>query len=419
MRPCGCGWLSATITVVLAVAVTMTVRTLSEWDISAVAGESAAPDAHASMTAVAYTKHGTSSVLVAGQYPRPVPLPHQVLVEVHHAALNPCDFKFRRMKLPRALHGIVDDMLVAPKPKIPGADLAGRVVAVGDAVPADGPRVGDRVAAMTPLIRTRWGTYAEYAAVDHRHAAVVPAGIDLADAASLPLVALTVLKGLHKVEGYPGSLQGKKVLVQAGAGGVGTFAIQWCAKVLGMEVATTASPASAALARDLGATTVIDYTTTAFELTGDTYDVIVDTMSYLYEARTLNGNTTLLRPGGCYLNILSSDWALDAVTGEEVANDGTTVKNLLRHTVGGYAKRLGLVEHAIQYHLVQVSPNGRLLAEVFDAVAAGSIRAVVDRSFPLAEAGKAHDYLAQGHASGKVLLDIRAVTATAAERAPA
>lgn len=107
------------------------------------------------------------------------------------------------------------------------------------------------------------------------------------------------------------------------------------------------------------------------------------------------------------------------MTGEEVANDATTVKNLLRHTVGDVAKRFGWVKHAVQYHLVVVSPNGSLLAEVLDAVAAGSIRAVVDRSFPLAEAGKAHDYLAQGHASGKVLLDIRAVTATAAERAPA
>ena len=124
-----------------------------------------------------------------------------------------------------------------PKPKIVGEDLAGVVVAVGAEVHEFA--VGDRVAAMLPLMHTPWGSLAEYAAVDEVHAAHVPEGLDLKDAASFPLVSLTALKALGRLRGA--TQKGKRILVQAGAGGVGTFAVQWASAVLEMEVNTVSS----------------------------------------------------------------------------------------------------------------------------------------------------------------------------------
>ena len=243
--------------------------------------------------------------------------PHQVLVQVRAASINPVDFKFRRGAVPS---------FMLPKPKIPGQDVAGVVVEVGDQVNAakghDAEwKVGDRVVAMVPSLLSPWGTLAEFVAVDAALLARIPdnflgatndnnnnnnnvddnnaAGDDLfASAASLPLVALTVVRAFDRV-GYK-DWTDKKVLIQAGAGGVGSFAVQYAKHVLNASVvATTASAAKAPLLERLGADVVIDYRTTQFEDVVQDYDVVLDPMSFVYEKRTLQSK--VLKPTGWYL----------------------------------------------------------------------------------------------------------------------
>jgi alcohol dehydrogenase len=269
----------------------------------------ASKDPDRTMRAVVYERHSPDPAdLTLSAVPRPVIRPHQVLIGVRAASLNPADFKFRRGAAPAVM---------IPKPKIPGMDVAGVIVEVGDQANvakggSDGPKeewkVGDRVAAMVPALLSPWGTLAEFVAVDAALVARIPddfptdsnsSGNDaFASAASLPLVALTAIRAFDRV-GYE-DWTDKKVLIQAGAGGVGTFAIQYAKHVLKASVvAATASAAKAPLLERLGADLVIDYHTTQFEDVVQDYDVVLDPMSWTYEKRTLESN--VLKPNGWYL----------------------------------------------------------------------------------------------------------------------
>jgi alcohol dehydrogenase len=271
----------------------------------------ASKDPDRTMRAVVYERHSPDPAgLKLAVVPRPAIRPHQVLVQVRAAAINPVDFKFRRGAVPS---------FMLPKPKIPGQDVAGVVVEVGDQANAikgsdDAEwKVGDRVAAMVPSLLSPWGTLAEYVAVDAKLLGRIPdnfpgdshkvgdvgGGADVfASAASLPLVALTVVRAFDRV-GYE-DWTDKKVLIQAGAGGVGSFAVQYVKHVLkASAVATTASAAKAPLLERLGADLVIDYRTTPFEDAVQDYDVVLDPMSWTYEKRTLQSN--VLKPTGWYL----------------------------------------------------------------------------------------------------------------------
>ena len=371
--------------------------------------------AHATQTmeCVRYHKHGAVSELRHERCARPVIHPHQILVAVRYAALNPCDFKFRRNLAPS---------FVVPKPKIPGADLAGIVVEVGKQV--TGFAVGDKVAAMLPLLGTPWGAMAQFAPVSAAHAARVPAGVSLAHAAAVPLVSLTVLQALdHLRQPTPGGtssgagslahLRRKRLLVQAGGGGVGSFALQWASAVLGMRVSTTGRAVNAARLRALGAEAVVDYSAEPFERAAalQGVDVVLDPMSFLYEARTLASG--VLRAGGHYLNILGSDWALSS-DGAEVGNGATTWWNfgsakawqLSCAVLGALGQAGGGCSGAVKYSVVAVSPDGGALGEVLAKLAAGEIKAIVDRTLPLAQAQEAFLFLEEGHTHGKVLLEM-------------
>jgi alcohol dehydrogenase len=297
----------------------------------------AKPDPQATMRAVVYGRHhgggggesGADSLRLEADFPRPLVRPRQVLIQVMAASINPVDFKYLRGAAPP---------LMLPKPKIPGHDVSGRIVQVGERVNVATPsssqqqqppsttwRVGDRVAAMVPSLLSPWGTLAEYVAVDASLLARIPdemfaeqqggdniiisggSGISGSAedrawiaAASLPLVGLTVVRAFEQL-GSSQKWEDKKVLVQAGGGGVGTFAIQYAKKVLrASHVATTASSAGKAeLLRRLGADLVVDYRATAFEDVIEGYDVVLDPMSWSYEKRTLESK--VLKPTGWYL----------------------------------------------------------------------------------------------------------------------
>ena len=370
------------------------------------------------MACVRYHEHGSATQLRYDERcPKPSISAHQLLVAVRYAALNPCDFKFRRNRTPD---------FVLPKPKIPGADVAGTVVEVGAAV--RGFAIGDEIAAMMPLLGTPWGAMAQFAPVSAAHAAKVPHGVSMRDAAAVPLVSLTVLQAFANLRQPSSSapagsddefmhLQGKRLLVQAGGGGVGSFALQWGSAVLRMKCSTTGRAVNADKLRALGASAVVDYSAEPFERAAalQGMDVVLDPMSFLYETRTLASG--VLRTDGHthYLNILGSDWTLPA-SGIELGNGLTTWWNLAcakTQQLGcALLRKFGAVSGdsscggSYRYDVTAVSPDGDMLGKVLAKLASGEIKAVVDKVLPLARAQEAFLYLERGHAHGKVLLKI-------------
>lgn len=334
------------------------------------------------MTALVYDRHGGIDVLqVRHDVPRPIPRDDQILVQVKASALNPVDFKYRRNEVPN---------MIIPKPKIPGFDLSGVVVATGNKVSKFS--VGDRVAAMIPLLGSSWGAAADYVAVRESHASKVGDSVDFESAASMPLAALTAVQKLSKIP----NPKGKKVLIHAGAGGVGSIAIQYAKHVMGMYVATTASGPKADLLHSLGADLVIDYREKDFTKEIQDYDAVLDTMSYLYEERTLNSN--VLGNSGIYLNVLSSDWNL--VDGKEKANGPVSFKNLVWHTLKNWFQPNSIPHYDFSF----VHPDGTLLQHILDLVEEGTLRPVIDGVYDVSDFEQAYQKLESGRATGKLVL---------------
>ena len=401
------------------------------------------------MKAISYLKHGDTSVLsYTDDYPRPIPRDDQILIRIKSSSINPCDFKFRRNRM--------IPIFLFPKPKIPGIDVAGIVVQVGKNVTTKF-KVGDHVVALLPAIGLRWGAAAEYTTIseslvgkisipetemtsrssgsssnsddegDESSSTTTSSSkkITFEEAASLPVVSLTTIQAFENVpyckqimyqkEDSSSSSpqtqkQQRKVLIHAGAGGVGTFAIQYAKHVLGLYVATTASSHKAQFLKELGADEVIDYHTTNFEDVITDYDIVFDTMSWLYEDRTLNNNrnkkkSSVLRKDGYYINIISSDWSLSP-NGLEISNGFTTVWNWIRHqNVFSSSKKNNTTRRSRpNYVTVAVEPNGQHMQMAIDLLQQGKVHAVIDRKFPLTDTIQAYDYLEQGHATGKVIL---------------
>ena len=345
------------------------------------------------MYALHYTEHGPTSTIKYGLLPVPVPNDDQLLVKVSHAALNPCDFKFRRMlTLPFLSNWLM------PKPKILASDFAG--VVSGKA--ADGSharsrlQVGDRVAGLLPLVGSRWGSASLFVSVRSSTLARIPDNVSDAAAASLPLVSLTVVQALAKVR-FP--LAGKKILIQAGSGGIGTFAVQYCKHVLGMYVAATTSSRNLDYVKSLGADFVVDYEKVRFEDVVKDYDVVLDALSYMHEYRTLTSG--VLHSGGHYLNVLSSDWSLSS-GGTENSTGPLSLVRLLGCKALHYLNR---EPKAPDYDIVTVVPNGEQLQRVLEWVGEGKIKAVVE-VYPVDEGRAAYELLEKGRVVGKVVLKI-------------
>eukprot|EP01032_Pedospumella_encystans_P026123 gene26123-29510_t len=252
------------------------------------------------MTAAIYSQHGDESVIeITERMMRPTAGEDELLVKVLSCGINPVDVKLRENSLPEWF---------IPLPKIIGSDLCGVVIQVGKNVGGD-YRVGDRVFAMMPHIWSGWGSAAEYATVHKSIVAKAPSNISDIEAASLPLVGLTVLQGFQQfVSSHPNDTAGRRVLVQAAAGGLGSFAVQYCKNELGMQVYATCSEKNMEFVRSLGADEVINYATTRFENVCEDMDVVFDPMAYLYEDRTFRSN--VLKKGSYYIHVASSPHSL-------------------------------------------------------------------------------------------------------------
>jgi NADPH:quinone reductase-like Zn-dependent oxidoreductase len=333
------------------------------------------------MRAIEYAKHGGPEVLrYRTDIPIPSPQAGEVLVRVSYAGVNPVDYKLRQGPLPT---------IALPKPKIPGADIAGEVVSTG---PDSVFRKGQRVYAMLPVMGTPAGAYADYVVVKQELLSPTPAGLPLESLAGMPLVGLTVLKAF---DCFRGSLQGKKILIHAGAGGVGSVAIQYAVNHLGMKVATTCGPDNLEFVRELGAEIAINYREQRFEDELSGYDFIIDPVEGDYASRAIDGG--VLKPDGHYVSIMTGRGGLSEL-----------VTSPVFHKVRQWFGR------GPTWSRVMVQPRGQDMMRLTALLESGVIRPIVDRTFPLMRAAEAHRYLQQGHARGKVILDCRDAAATKA-----
>jgi NADPH:quinone reductase-like Zn-dependent oxidoreductase len=239
------------------------------------------------MKAIVCTKYGPPEVLQLKEVEKPAPKDNEVLVKVHEASVNAADWLLLRGKpfLVRLMAG----GLLKPKHQILGADVAGRVEAVGRNVKQSQP--GDEV--FGDIFRCGLGGFAEYVCALENALVLKPANTTFEEAAAVPMAALTALQGLRN-KGQIGV--GQKVLINGASGGVGTFAVQ-IAKSFGAEVTGVCSTRNVDLVRSLGADQVIDYTQEGFTQNGQRYDLILAANGY----HPISAYKRALRPKGRYV----------------------------------------------------------------------------------------------------------------------
>ncbi|MGA5195378.1 NADP-dependent oxidoreductase [Streptomyces exfoliatus] len=331
------------------------------------------------MKAFLVEKYGGPARMRAAEVPDPQVGAEDVLVEIRAASVNPLDIKLR--------DGAFKSFLPYRLPLVLGNDLAGKVVRVGPSVTRFA--VGDEVYARPD--KDRIGTFAERLAVHQDDLAPKPDGLTMTEAASLPLVALTAWQALvERARVRPG----QKVLIHAGAGGLGSVAVQ-LAKALGAHVATTASSAKADLVRELGADEVIDYRTQDFETLLDGYDVVLDSLGGENLAKSLR----ILKPGGMAISVAGPP---DAAFARELG-----ANPILRLAMGAlsFRTRRSAKRQGVTYSFLFMKARGAQLRELTPLIDAGKIRPVVDCVFPFDETLQAMDYVEKGRAkAGKVVV---------------
>ena len=307
--------------------------------------------------AVVINEYGGKEKLAEAKVSLPELGADQVLVKVAATSINPIDWKLRE--------GYLKQMFPWSFPIILGWDVAGEIVEVGQKV--KDYHVGDRIFARPET--TRFGTYADYTIVDSNLLAPVPESIAFTEAAAVPLAGLTALQALFD----HGSLKaGEKVLIHAGAGGVGTYAIQ-LAKNAGAYVITTASPRNHELVKKLGADEVIDYHKTDFEEVLTDIDLVFDTMGGEIQKKSFS----VLKEHGRLISVLSIEDETLAATKQ------------------------------IEAKAIWLRTNGEQLSELAKLMADGKLVSVIGETFPLTRQGvyDAHALSETHHAVGKIVLD--------------
>jgi len=324
-------------------------------------------------------RYGKKRTLQLADMPMPALRDDEVLVHVHAAGVNLLDAKIR--------NGEFKLILPYRLPLILGHDVAGVVTQVGLRVRQFKP--GDEVYARADDFRI--GTFAEFVPVKEASLALKPKCLTMEEAASIPLVALTAWQALVE----RAQLQkGQKVFIQAGSGGVGTFAIQ-LAKHLGATVATTTSTTNVAFVKSLGADVVIDYKTQDFEDVLRDYDVVLNSQ----DNKTLEKSLRVLKHGG---KLLSISGPPDPAFGKEIKAP-FFVKLVLRLLSAGIRRRAR--RRVVDYSFLFMRANGSQLREVTRLLDAGHIRPVIDRTFPFESTNEALAYVEAGRAKGKVVIN--------------
>jgi len=309
----------------------------------------------ATMKAVRMHDYGKADVLVYEDAPRAEPKSKEVLVRIHAAGVNPVDWKVR------------EGMFAKPKSRLPlilGGEVSGVVESCGAEV--KGFKPGDEVWSLLSLMRS--GGYAEFTTIPETELAKKPKSIDFVHAAGVPLAALTAWQALFDKGGLK---EGQSVLIHAGAGGVGHFAIQ-LAKAKGAKVYATASEGNLEFLKELGADVTIDYKAQKFEDVAKEMDVVLDSIGGETQARSLG----CLKKGGYLVSIVQPP---DQKKLEELGLKGS---------------------------IMLVTPNVKELDEIGALIEAKKVKCVVSATVPLAEARKAHELSETGHTKGKIVLEV-------------
>lgn len=323
------------------------------------------------MKAIIYETYGSADVLQFKDIEKPAPKPNEVLVKVHASSANPLDWRMMRATpfLARLENGLF-------KPKVTrlGADLAGRVEAVGSSVTQF--RSGDEV--FGDNFGSGLGAFAEYVCVSEDRLALKPSRTSFEDAAAVPLAAMTALQGLQMGKIQPG----QKVLINGASGGVGTFAVQ-IAKALGAEVTGVCSTRNLDIVRSIGADHVIDYTQEDFTRNGQQYDLIYCAVGN----HTITEYKRALKPQGICVIV-----------------GFTSLRLMFEHLILGPCRskaggqRVGIMG--------TVKSNKHDLETLRQLLEAGKVTPVIDRCYPLQQVPDALRYLETGRAKGKVVVTV-------------
>lgn len=324
------------------------------------------------MKAIVYTQYGSPDVLQLKDVEKPTPGANEVLVKVHAASANPADW--RTMRAEPFLARLANGFFKPNHPRL-GADVAGRIVAVGSSVTQF--KVGNEVFGCLPL--NAMGSFAEYVCASAATFVLKPANMTFEQAASVPLAAITALQGLRD----KGQIRsGQKVLINGASGGVGTFAVQ-LAKSFGAEVTGVCSTRNLEMVHSIGADDVIDYMQEDFTNNGQQYDLIFCAVGN----RSVSDYKRALTPQG-----------MGVIAGF------TSMRLLLEHMIVGPLKskaggqKVGLMP--------TVEPNQNDLTYLKELLEAGKVMPVLDRCYPLSETADALRYLETGRARGKVVITI-------------
>lgn len=333
------------------------------------------------MKAFSVERYGKHHKLKAVDIPDPELREDEVLIEVHAAGVNLLDSKIRS--------GEFKLILPYRTPFVLGHDVAGVVTRVGRRVTWF--KAGDEVYSRPDDFRI--GTFAEYVAVKQDSVALKPKNLTMEEAASVPLVGLTAWQALVEVARLQ---KGQKVFIQAGSGGVGTFAIQ-LAKYLGATVATTTGSANVGWVKELGADTVIDYRKDDFEKIIHDYDLVLNSQ----DGKTLAKSVNVLKPGG---RVISISGPPDLAFAESVR--GPWFLKLATRILS-YGIRKQAKARKVLYSFLFMRAEGGQLAQITPLIESGAIHAVVDRVFPFSATNEALAYVESGRAKGKVVIKVR------------
>jgi NADPH:quinone reductase-like Zn-dependent oxidoreductase len=333
------------------------------------------------MKAFIIDRYGKKEKLKLAEITEPVVKETDILVRVHSAGVNLLDSKLK--------NGEFKMILPYKTPFIPGHDVSGVVAKIGSNVSKF--KVGDEVYARPADHRI--GTFAEFISINESDVAIKPKNLSMEEAASIPLVGLTAWQALIERAKLK---KGQKVFIQAGSGGVGTFAIQ-LAKHLGAIVATTTSDANIDLVKSLGADIVIDYKKNDFETILKDYDVVLNSQ----DKTTLEKSLKVLKTGG---KVISISGPPDPDFGQEIKANWF-LKMILKFLSAGIrkkAKRLG-----VNYSFLFMRAQGEQLSQITTLIESGVIKPVIDKVFPFEQTNEAMAYVEKGRAKGKVVIKMK------------
>jgi len=322
------------------------------------------------MKAIVCTKYGSPDVLQLQEVEKPAPQDDEVLIRIHASSINARDWRFMRAK-PFFIR-LMPGGFLQPKNKILGADVAGRVEAVGSNVKQFKP--GDEVFGYLPSATGR-GTFAEYGCANENAITLKPAKLTFEQAAAVPLAAITALQGLRD----KGNIQpGQKVLINGASGGVGTFAVQ-IAKAFGAEVTAVCSTRNLEMVRSIGADHVVDYKKEDFTQNGQQYDLILAVNGY----HPISDYLLALKPEGTYV-----------VAGGSMLQLIQAAGNKKRNTNAGAQKT----------YIASLAQSQKDLNFVKELLESGKIMPVVDGCYPLNKTPEAFWYFEKEHPKGKVVI---------------